>query len=147
MGKLTDIYNDLLEHNVFLASGSYHLSGECDSIVARTGDRYGIFLDIDKIRTFSQELEAVSHEWAHIKTASTYTFDTPPDVVARLENRADKVQIRRIIPQDELNAAIADGFTEPWELAERFGVSEQLMRRAMFYYNNGYLCQEEAKRS
>lgn len=139
METLTKLYNDLADQGVLMTAGVYHLKGNCDSVVVRKGDRYGIFLDIGKIRTLPQELEAVSHEWAHIETGTTYTFDTPPDIVARLENRADKAQIRRIIPQEKLSAAVSNGCYEPWELAEHFGVSERFMRRAMAYYADGYL--------
>ena len=139
MERLTEIYEDMARSGIFLSSGSYHLKGDCDSIVVRDGENFGVFLDIDKIRTIVQEKEAVSHEWAHILTGTTYSFDDPPEVKARAENRADKRQIRLLIAENELLDAISDGYTEIWELAERFNVSEDLMRKALHLYEYGYL--------
>lgn len=139
MERLTEIYNDMERAGVYLASGVYHLKGDCDSVVLRDGDHYGVFLDIEKIRTLVQEKEAVSHEWAHIKTMTTYALDAPWDVKARAENRADKEQIRMLVAENELFEAFSDGHTEIWELAERFNVSEDFMRKAVHYYEFGNL--------
>lgn len=142
MDVLTEVYNDLLDSGVMVASGSYHLKGECDSVLIRQGDKYGIFLDIDKIRTLPQEREAVVHKWTHIQTGSTYTLDATETVREKAENRADKVQIKKLIPKDELDAAVADGRTEMWELAEIFGVSEDFMCKAVHWYTYGNLATE-----
>lgn len=139
MEKLLQIYREMTVAGVALAAGSYHLKGDCDSIVVRDGDRYGVFLDIDKIRTVAQEKESVSHEWAHIKLGATYKIDDPWDIKARAENRADKEQIRSLVSENELFEAVSDGYTEIWELAERFSVSEDFMRKVVHYYEYGYI--------
>ena len=77
MERLAEIYQDMERNGVFLASGSYHLKGDCDSVVIKDGDNYGVFLDIDRILTVTQETEAVAHEWAHILTGTTYALDAP----------------------------------------------------------------------
>ena len=58
------------------------------------------------------------------------------------ENRADKWAVKRIIPVDELDEAVADGYTEIWELAEKFGVPEPFMRKAVCLYVPGNLAAE-----
>ena len=136
MEKLIEIYNELADAGVYLGSGSYHLKDECDSVLVCKDGRYGIFLDIDKIRTLVQEKEAVSHEWAHIETGSTYALNASPIVRAQAEHRADKAQIRKIVPKAELDAAVAAGRTELWELAELFDVTEPFMEKAISYYRD-----------
>ena len=65
------------------------------------------------------------------------------DITARRhENRADKWAIQKLIPVSELDDAVAEGCTELWELAERFGVTESFMRKAVCYYVHGNLATE-----
>ena len=42
-------------------------------------------------------------------------------------------------PEKELEKAVADGYTEIWALADFFGVTEDLMRRAVSWYKFGNL--------
>ena len=44
---------------------------------------------------------------------------------------------------EELDDAVAEGCTELWSLAERFGVTEEFMRRAVCWYTYGNLAVEE----
>lgn len=134
MKKLTELYNELLSMRVNVFSGCYHLSGSCDSTVVRLGDQYGIFLDIDRIRTARQELEAVSHEWAHVVTGTTYNLDAPEENRQKAETRAKRAQIQRLLPYDALSSAMKEGDREVWQLAEKFDVSEDLIRQAVDYY-------------
>lgn len=136
MEKLLEIYNELAEEGVFLSSGCYHLQGDCDSVIIEKEGRYGIFLDIDKIRTVVQEKEAVVHEWAHMKTGTTYSLNASPVVKAKAERRADIFTVKKLVPKDELDAAVADGRTEIWELAEHFNVSCFFMQTAVRYYKS-----------
>ena len=38
------------------------------------------------------------------------------------------------MPREDVDAAMRDGAVEVWQLAERFGVSERLVRRALWIY-------------
>ena len=60
----------------------------------------------------------------------------------RHENRADKWAIRRLIPAKGLDIAVAEGHTELWDLADYFGVTEELMRKAVCLYTHGNLATE-----
>ena len=75
-------------------------------------------------------------------TGSFYNIYATVDHRQRHENRADKWAVRKLIPKDELECAVADGCTEIWELAERFGVTEQFMQKAVCFYMNGNLATE-----
>ncbi|MBO5867423.1 MAG: ImmA/IrrE family metallo-endopeptidase [Oscillospiraceae bacterium] len=84
----------------------------------------------------------LSHELGHCATGSFYSIHTKVDSRRRHENRADKWAIRNLIPVDALDDAIASGCTELWELAERFGVTESFIRKAVCLYVHGNLATE-----
>lgn len=133
MDKLTEVYRDLNEMGAHIFHGSYHLKGKCDSVCVSNGTLHGVFMDMEKIKTYSQELEAASHEWAHLDGGYLYALDASPWTKRKAEVKADRSQIRRIIPFDELAPLVRSGL-QPWELAERFRVSEKMVKKAIDYY-------------
>ena len=84
----------------------------------------------------------LAHELGHCVTGAFYNIHAAVDHRRRHENRADKWAIRQLITESALDDAIADGCTELWELAERFGVTEGFMRKAVCYYVHGNLATE-----
>lgn len=89
-----------------------------------------------------EDKTALFHELGHCETDSFYNEDYPFDIRERHENKAWKWAIKKLIPEDELDAAVADGYTELWELAEHFGVTEDFMRKAVCWYTHGNLATE-----
>lgn len=89
-----------------------------------------------------QERVHLSHEMGHCITGSFYNIYAAIDYRQRHENRANKWAIQALIPVDDLDDAIADGCTEVWELAERFGVTEDFVRKAVCFYVHGNLATE-----
>ena len=84
----------------------------------------------------------LAHELGHCVTGSFYNRYSNFDCRQRHENRADKWAIRQLITEDALDQAVADGYTEVWELAELFGVTEQFMRKAICLYVHGNVAEE-----
>jgi len=84
----------------------------------------------------------LAHELGHCETGSFYSIHTAVDFRQRHENRADKWAIHRLIPVDALDRAVAEGYTELWSLAERFGVTEAFMRKAICLYTYGNVAAE-----
>ena len=84
----------------------------------------------------------LGHELGHCLTGSFYSIHTAIDCRQRHENRADKWAILQMIPVNDLDDAVAQGCTELWELAERFGVTEDFMRKAVCYYVHGNVAAE-----
>lgn len=99
------------------------------------------YIAIDPFRLNGEQDERLKlgHELGHCLTGSFYNRYADCDVRQKHENRADKWAIRRLIPKDKLDEAVADGFTEMWELAEHFGVTEEFMRKAVCLYVHGNL--------
>lgn len=89
-----------------------------------------------------QERVHLAHELGHCITGSFYNRYSNFDSRQRHENRADKWAIRQLITEDDLDQAVADGYTEVWELAELFGVTEQFMRKAICLYVHGNVAEE-----
>ena len=89
-----------------------------------------------------QERVHLAHEIGHCATGSFYSIHTAIDCRQRHENKADKWAVQHLIPVEDLDAAVASGCTEIWELADRFGVTEQFMRKAVCYYVHGNLATE-----
>lgn len=90
----------------------------------------------------TQERMHLGHELGHCMTGSFYNIYAAVDCRQRHENKADKWAIRTLIPVDRLDDAIAQGYTELWELADLFGVTEPFMRKAVCYYVHGNLASD-----
>ena len=89
-----------------------------------------------------QERVHLSHELGHCVTGSFYNIHAAIDHRQRHENRANKWAIQTLIPVEALDDAIAEGCTEVWELAERFQVTEEFIRKAVCLYVHGNLAEE-----
>jgi hypothetical protein len=102
-------------------------------------DSGNCYIGIDKSVMDGGALEIVhmADELGHCLTGSFYNRHTRFDVRQRHENRADKWAIRQTISVDDLDTAIASGYTEIWQLAEYFSVTEQFMRKAICLYVHG----------
>ena len=105
-------------------------------------DGYAIALDPWKLGTLAQETVCLAHELGHCETGSFYNRFAALDVRQQHENRADKWAIRRLVPAEELDAAKADGCDTIPALADRFGVTEPFMRKAVCWYAHGNLAVE-----
>ncbi len=89
-----------------------------------------------------EERVHLSHELGHCLTGSFYNIYAALDCRQRHENRADKWAVTQLIPVDDLDDAVAQGCTEVWELAERFQVTEEFVRKAVCYYVHGNMAAE-----
>ena len=90
----------------------------------------------------AQERVHLGHELGHCLTGSFYNRYAAVDCRQRHENQANKWAIRTLIPVDDLDRAVAEGCTEVWELAERFGVTEDFVKKAVCLYVHGNLAAE-----
>ena len=112
------------------------------SLSVPLGDGYAIALDPWKLGTLAQETVCLAHELGHCETGSFYNRFAALDVRQQHENRADKWAIRRLVPAEELDAAMADGCDTIPALADRFGVTEPFMAKAVCWYAHGNLAVE-----
>lgn len=81
----------------------------------------------------------MAHELGHCETGAFYARRSPYSIQKKCENRADRWAIQRLIPVEDLKDAVAHGYTEVFDLAEYFSVTEDFMKKAIHYYNSGNL--------
>lgn len=107
-------------------------------------DSGACYIGIDASVIDGDVLERVhlGHELGHCVTGSFYNRYSPYDLRQRHENRADRWAIHQMITEDQLDEAVAAGCCEIWDLAERFGVTEQFMKKAVCLYVHGNLAAE-----
>ena len=132
MADLLDLY-DLAEiHNI----GVYWFDlGAAESLSLQMEDgSCAIAMDPWRLPTVADETVKLAHELGHCETGSFYNRYAARDVRQKHENRANKWAYKKLIPKDELKNAVRQGYHEPWELAEYFGVTEAFLRGALEFY-------------
>lgn len=102
-----------------------------------------VAINPDKLRGELDEKMKLAHELGHCATGSFYNKYAACDVRRKHENRADKWAIKRFLSENDLDEAVADGYTDFWSLAEHFGVTEEFMRKAVCWYTYRNLAVEE----
>lgn len=90
----------------------------------------------------TQERVHLGHELGHCVTGSFYNRYAAVDHRRRHENRADKWAVEQLLPVEALDDAIAEGCTELWQLADRFGLTEEFVKKAVCWYVHGNLATE-----
>lgn len=135
-----DLYTLAEQQNIEVIETSLPENGSL-SVMDDFGSCY-IGIDESVMDGGALEIVHMGHELGHCLTGSFYNRHTRFDVRQRHENRADKWAIRQIIPVEDLDDAVADGCCEIWELAERFGVTEAFMRKAVCLYVHGNVAEE-----
>ena len=139
MDKVLSLYQQLNQEGVRFYCWD---GGEEKAATIELNGRYGVFIDFDHIHDSKDELVTVAHEGGHCMTGATHKVSSPFDLIAQHENKAWKWAIQELISKEELDHAIASGYTRTWELADYFGVTEQFMRKAICFYCNGNVADE-----
>ena len=114
---------------------------ETASMSIDVGNGY-IGMDYTRLETEADERVHLAHELGHCTTGAFYSRYARLDIRQRHENRADKWAIRRLISQEALDDAVADGHIEIWDLADFFGVTEEFMKKTICLYVNGNIASE-----
>jgi len=98
-----------------------------------------IAIDPFKLESEMDEKMKLGHELGHCLTGSFYNQYAACDIRQKYEKRADKWAIEKFLSENDLDRAVADGYTEIWSLAELFDVSIDFMRKAVCWYTYGNL--------
>ena len=140
MAKLLDLYRYAEENRIDVDWISMVRAASL-SIPLPDGS-HAIAIDPWRMDTTGKETVCLAHELGHCRTGSFYSPFAALDIRQKHENHADKWAIKKLIPEDELDQAVADGCTELWSLAEYFDVTEDFMKKAVCYYTHGNLAAE-----
>lgn len=93
-----------------------------------------IAIDTRKTKTKAEEKVTLAHEVGHCETGSFYNIHSPFDLREKHEHKANVWSYRKLVPHDDLLAAVKKGITEIWELAEYFDVPCDYMQKAAEYW-------------
>ena len=137
---ILDLYDFAEQQNIEVVQYPMKENGSM-SVMMEDGS---CFIGIDKSVQDGniQERVHLVHELGHCITGSFYNRYSAVDCRQRHENTADKWAIKKLITAEALDEAVAEGYTEIWELAEHFGVTEDFMRKAVCYYVHGNVAAE-----
>lgn len=105
---------------------------ESFSILMKDGN-CAVALDRSKLKSQTDELIKLAHELGHCETGSFYNKKSPADVRGRHEEQANRWMYRRLVPRKELFCLLEEQ-RDLYEIAEYFGVPEQVITAAYEYY-------------
>lgn len=134
MNKLNELYNIAENNNIHVFCFDLPTSQSL-SLMDYNGNCY-IGIDPFSLNTYSDEIEHLAHELGHCMTGSFYNRHAVCDIIEKHEKRADKWAVKKLIPFDVFKAALENGHSEIWELAEYFDVSERLIIKAFELYQD-----------
>ena len=140
MTSLQDLYSIAEQNNI--AVDCFELEKrEALSLMDCSGSCY-IAIDPCKLGSIQDERLKLAHELGHCKTGAFYNQWAARDIRRKHENKADKWAIKKLIPEDELDVAVLEGYCALWDLADYFNVTEDFMRKAVCWYVHGNLAEE-----
>lgn len=131
MNKLLSLYSRLEEEDIAVFDYPVEIA---DASTIYLNKQYAIFIDINQYQTAAEEFSALAHEYGHCATGATHAVSSPLDLIEKHEYKADKRAAHDFLDPDELRQAVEEGYTEPWELAERLSVTEEFIKRALYIY-------------
>ena len=135
MTYLPDLYRFAESHGIDV--DWFHMTRASSLSMPLPDGNCCIAIDPWRMESIAQETVALAHELGHCETGSFYNQYSDFDIRKKHENRADKWAIQRLIPQEELEKAMGNGYTEVWQLAEYFNVTEDFIRKAICWYTQG----------
>lgn len=116
--------------DILMLSGKLH---NAPSMAICDDGECAIIFDYSKIDSKAMLMVCTAHEVGHCETGSFYTPKSL-ELRSRMENRANKWAIKKLIPKNEMEQAIIDGNEEVWQLAEYFGITEDMVKFAFWVY-------------
>lgn len=105
-----------------------------DAATIRYQGYYSVGLNFRRMHTVRQVRTAMMHESGHLHTGALHKVDSPFQLVEQSEYRADADSFGRYLPPGEIRAAIQQGYTEPWQLADYFDLDEAYIKKALHYW-------------
>ena len=94
------------------------------------------FVGIDpfQLESTADETVKLAHELGHCLRGGFYRRTSPYELREKCEVLADRWAMEQLISLPEVLNALKSGCTEVWQLAERFGVTEEFVRIALATY-------------
>lgn len=135
--KTRELYKIANDHEIPVISLDIPESGSM--CILTEAQRCYIGMDPAVLTDEASQRVHLGHELGHCQTGSFYNRWAARDIRQKHENRADKWAIKKLIPKDDLDQAVADGCTDLYSLAEHFCVTVPFMKKAVCWYTHGNL--------
>ena len=99
-----------------------------------------IILNPDRLNNSRELKVCLGHELGHHYKDVFYDIRSTFETRGRQEERATRWAVETLISKEQLDAAAAAGYTEVWQLAEYFEVTEDFIRDVIRVYalENGF---------
>ena len=108
----------------------------CPGATVRDGIYMAVFLDFTQIRSTRLLRGVCCHEMGHVATGALHKVDSPFELAARSEYRANRWCARNVLTADAFREAFSAGCTEAWQLAEYFDLPERDIQQALSYWQD-----------
>ena len=102
----------------------------------RLGSQRATFFDFDQLPTLADTNWAAAHESGHHHTGAYHKAESPHQLVAQAEYRADRWIAEHFLTAEAFEEAFSQGYTELWQLAEYFEMPERDIQAALQYWTN-----------
>ena len=130
----------------------YAISETKKAACVHAGDYKAIAVNRRLINNTAEEKSVLAEEYGHFATGGLYfleaAYNAPVSRINRqkVEAQAKRHAVRAMLQFDELKAAVQNGYTETWELADVFDVTETFIKFAIEYYTGacGFRFDEDA---
>jgi Zn-dependent peptidase ImmA (M78 family) len=139
---LEKLYDEIENDGVDVVDA--YFSGTKKAACLHSDEYKAIIMDMPQISGAAEERCVLAEEYAHYETGATYyieaTHNSPTGMINRMkyEAKAKRRAIERLLPFDEMKAALKAGYYE-YELLEHFGVTSDFLQDAFELYNRlGY---------
>ena len=90
----------------------------------RIGDTMGVFIDESAFDTDVERRFALEHEIAHCETESFYNEAMPFIDCRKMDYRAKRRTVEKLVPFGCYVETIINGYIEEWEQAEKWNIPE-----------------------
>jgi len=121
---------------VYVATDSHRRPAKAIHI----GGDYGIIFNESAFKTTAERYTALAHDKAHCDTGAVYRDSSSLYTKRQAEEQAWRETIRELLPFEAFRDAMLEcvKYHEYFagELAERFGVTEELVEKAIVYYRD-----------
>jgi Zn-dependent peptidase ImmA (M78 family) len=131
MDHLQKLYNKFTEDGIYLFTAS--TKGQ-KAVTICHDDSYGVFFSYDNFQDSEEEFLVLSHEYGHCATGCTHTLDSPFQLIAQHETRANRKAVHDFLPAEVLQFEITNGNTTLWQLSESLNLPEAFIKSALEIY-------------
>lgn len=110
------------------------------AIICKVDDNYYIGLNYRKMDNSVQEKEVLAEELGHYYCNALYNINSDAETIRKKEYKARKWAFKTLVPVKLLLSLKEQGYKTYHEIAEKLGVSQQLVQVAYDYYKeNQYI--------